>query len=362
VKLPIRDTAAVFEAFPELRQSLLAHFDQCPLATRFDLEGAPYTGGDAARGIVFHHFAAKYLGAIKEMREKKMPQAEALEVLYECESQVDVPDLEHVHVPMSEREVLRIAALKFCEHELSWDRIVFIEKRFYAKVRYVDSDGVMVERVITGKPDVVIADPPDGIIIPDWKTTRSPPPRPAKQVEGEQFRDDPLSPEGYFQQQTYGFLGFRNLPKVERITLREFYPLAGESRNATLYRYQLEHIERNVGLTAQEIDRALAGGHDSPLWVAQAGRHCRYCPRPMDCPIDRDGRDIPLPIEPEEREMWAERFIVNDRRRDYLRLAIREDVSENGPINVSSEKGEYQLKWRTYPSGERRFGLWPKDA
>jgi hypothetical protein len=361
-KLPMRDPAQVIEAFPELRQSLLAHFDQCPLATRFDLEGHPYTGGDAARGIVFHHFAERYLQAIKEMRERRMPTAEALEVLYECESQVDVDDAEHVHVPAEERETLRIAALKFCEHELSHELIRYIEERFYATVRYIDANGDMVDRVITGKPDVIIADPPDGVVIPDWKTTRSPPPRPAKQDPALRVVDDPLSPEGYFQQRTYALLAFRNFPKVDRVTLREFYPLAGESRNATLFRYQLEHVEREVALTVQELDRALAGGHDSELWKAQAGRHCRYCPRPMDCPIDRDGRQIPIPIEPDERQEWAERFIVNDRRREYLRLALREDVSQNGPIDVDAEKGEYQLKWRTYPSGERRFGLWPKDS
>lgn len=357
--LPARTVEEVEAAYPVFRQSLLGSFDRCPLAVRFALEGYPFNSPEAARGIVFHLFMEKYLATIRETRERNMPASEAIEVLREAEAQLDVPDDEFVHVPTSERELLRICAVMISGKMLSSERIVAIEERLFTTIAYESAQG-RVERVVSGKPDVLIADPPDGVVVPDWKTTRSPPPAPAAKDSG---KNDPQSEEGWFQQRLYALLIWRNYPQVERVILREWYVPAGESRDATLHRWKdAEHVEREVAATVQELDRALAGGHDSKLWSPSPGRHCRYCPRPMSCPVDRLDRPFPAPLTDEEALRWAGEYLKVDRRRTWLREALRTHATANGPIPVVSEKGDYELRWRIDSAGRRNFGLWPAEG
>lgn len=175
--LPQRELAGVIEAFPALRQSLLGEFDSCRLATRWSLEGVPSTNPAQARGILFHRFAGEVLRTLSATGETSIPVAEALEILYEVCAQRDVPDAEVVLCPAEERRLLRILAIKFVTQNVwQMDRLMAIEERLYADVDYVGPGGDVVTRRITGQPDALLADPPDGLIVLDWKTTQSPPP------------------------------------------------------------------------------------------------------------------------------------------------------------------------------------------
>src|SRR6202012_5726323 len=94
-----------------------------------------------------------------------------------------------------------------------------------ATIKYADHNGELRERVITGTLDCLLFEPPDGAVVLDWKDTWALPPMP-KEAEAQGFDDEELkglSYHGYFQQRWYAYLVLRNYPRIERVTLREFY-------------------------------------------------------------------------------------------------------------------------------------------
>lgn len=359
--LPRRELAEVLDAFPDLRQSLLGDFDSCRLMTRFGLEGTPYTNAAQARGIIFHRFAAEVLRTLRQTGEVQIPVEEALAILYEVCAQRDVPDDEVVTVPAPERRLLRIAAVKFvAENRFNMSRLIAVEKRLWATVTYPHPDGGMVERRLTGQPDALIADPPDGAIVLDWKTTLSPPPR-YEPRDGHERVDHArgVSYLGYFQQRTYALLVMRNYESVQRVTLREFYPLAGEARTATVLRADLEHVERELAGLAEQLDRALMGGSDSPIWAPSPGKHCSYCPKPSSCPIEPDVRMSEGGItSAAQAERAAAAYVLAKRDGELLHEALKGWVETYGPVDVKSGKGRYQVRWKKNKTGNgRTFGV-----
>lgn len=353
---------AVWEAFPHFRQSMLGDFDSCRLMTLFGLLGYPYNNAAQARGIVFHRFAAEVLRTLARTGERRLPVAEALEVLYEVAAQRDVPDEDVVTLPAAERRLLRIAAIKFAaENEFRMDRLIDVERRLFATLRYPDADGVMVERQITGQPDAIVADPnphdPEdgGAIILDWKTTLQPPPR----YTGEQPDTDAgVSYLGYFQQRFYALLVMSEYPAVQRVTLREYYVLAGEARTATVHRANLEHIERELAALVEQLDRSLAAGSDSKLWEPSPGKHCGYCPKPTRCPIEEDVRLREGGIATRaQAERAAAEYTLAKHVHGVLHEALKPWVESYGSIPVKSAKGRYEVRWKTNKGGGRTFGV-----
>lgn len=360
--LPARAPAEVIEAFPHLRQSLLAEFDSCPLMTRFGLESPDVTSPAQARGILFHRFAAEVLRTLQRTGESRVPVAEALEILYEVCAQRDVPDGEVVACPARERRLLRIAAIKFAsENEFRMERLIDVERRLFADLEYPSPDGGIVRRRVTGQPDALIADPPDGAVVLDWKTTLQPPPR----YKGERETDHAqgVSYLGYFQQRVYALLVVRNYPAVQRVTLREFYPLAGEARSAVVLAVDLEHVERELAAVCEQLDRALAGGSASPLWQPSPGRHCSYCPRPGACPIEHEDRRDGAVTSRAQAERYAAEMVVADRVRDHRREALKAWVEVHGPVPVKSGKGRYEVRFkRNKTGGGKTFGVHVPEA
>jgi hypothetical protein len=355
--LPRRESLdAVIEAFPDLRQSLLGDFDSCRLMTRFGLEGYPYSNGAQARGIIFHRFAAEFLRTLARTGEQSMPVSEALEILYEVSAQRDVPDAEVVTCPARERRLLRIAVVKFVsENTFNMERLIDVERRLYATVRYPDPDGVMVERTITGQPDALVASPPDGAVVLDWKTTLK---APAPYTGEQQDHPDGVSYMGYFQQRIYALLVMANYPAVQTVTLREFYPFEAAARTATVHRAQLEHIEREVADLAEGLDRALRAGADSALWEPSPGKHCSYCPKPNRCPIEEDVRAREGGITSQaQAERAAAEYVVAGEVRSKLHEALKAWFELHGPVKVKSSKGRYVVRWKTNKGGGRTFGV-----
>jgi hypothetical protein len=361
-RLPATDLDTVLATWPTLRQSLLGDFDSCRLMTLFGLEGTPYTNAAQARGIIFHRFAGEVLRTLRRTGEQQIPVSEALEILYEVARQADVPSAEVVTVPAAERRLLRILAIKFAsENRFRMDRLIDVERRLFATVEYPRPDGGVVQRTITGQLDALIADPPDGAVVLDWKTTRQPPPRYTPR------REDPhpdhgrgVSYLGYFQQRTYALLVMANYEAVERVTLREFYPLAGEARTATVMRADLEHVARELAGLAEGLDRALAEGGKSPLWHPSPGKHCSYCPRPGSCPIDAEVRMAEGGITSKaQAQRAAAQYVLANRDKDLLHEALQGWVEVHGPVAVRSGKGRYEVRWKKPKTGNGRgtFGV-----
>lgn len=387
--LPRRTLPEVLEAFPQHRQSLLAEADTCMLRTRWRLEAAEavplserhdraWDRADAARGILAHRYSGEVLRTLWANGETSIPVTDALEILYEVCAQRDVPDRDVVYLPARERRLLRMYAVRFVQHGGSGDphagklrtwnmeRLDAIEERLWAKVEYPNPDGGTIPRTISGQPDAILLDGPDGRIVLDWKTTPKAPPAPPDRKyddQGDVYGDDVpgnVSDEGYYQQRVYAFLEWANEPDVERVTLREVYPLDPDGlqvRRATLYRSRdLERITHELSVAVELLDRALAAGSRAKLWKPQPGKHClRACPKPGSCPIPREERREGAIEGPRMAEAWAAQMLtaqgVYQHRRDGLK-AYHEQTGH--PIPVATEKGVFELR---HELGTRSFGL-----
>jgi hypothetical protein len=390
--LPRRSLPAVVAARPAYRQSMLGNVDNCALSARFEMEGHPITNAAQARGIIFHRAAAELLRTLARTGEVRIPTAEALEILYEASAQRNVPDHDVVVVPMRERRMLRIAFLALVKNEFNMTRLIDVERRLFADVSYrserwhdcpdcrdgdsgcetcrddrlVAGPGV-VTRTVTGQPDALLADPPDGAIVLDWKTTPSAPPAhepgrgrdPSEDHHGDHLH---VSYEGYWQQRFYALLVMRNYPSVKHVTLREFYVLekpGNKIREATVTREALEHVEREIADAVELLDRGLTGGSRSGVWSPSPGKHCAYCRRPTTCPIEREARVKEGGITSAwEAQRFGSEFVLADEVRTETREALKAWHEATGlPIPVKSAKGRYVLKWSTNTDGRRRFGL-----
>lgn len=337
-----------------LRQSYLARFDQCALSLKLDLQSPGRQPSDlAARGTLFHRWVARALGMMREQGENQLPIDVGLELMRTVCDQLDVPAEDVVHVPMREQEWLRVAAVRWCERGVTnVHRTVAIEERLTAKIPVRNGNGSQYEREISGKPDVLVADPPDGMLVLDWKTGYKPP---AKRMQPSEERpmeaEDRLSEEGYAQQRIYGTLVLLNFPQVQRVTLREFYVLFGEYREATIVRWNLERYLDVIGSTIAQIDAAFADGARSKRWIPTDGEHCGLCPNPLRCPIRNWKR---IPRDDDDVRRIAREWHVSAERRKRLDPLLKGWVNAHGPINIQHDKGERRLGWVRNKTGEGR--------
>jgi PD-(D/E)XK nuclease superfamily len=406
--LPPRTLDEVHEAFPKLRQSTMGQFDNCALSALFDLEGYAFTTSEQARGIIYHRFAGKVLKTLWETGNTTMPVAEALQILHEACAQRDVPDRDLVWVPTRERRLLRTAAIMLVWNPVERalrpfgvDRLIpdGIELRLDAPVRYPESrpclacggegdcdrcggwgrelTGAMVERVVTGQLDALLADPPDGMVVLDWKTTRKAPPRYEGEHRGERGRvdgsrvDAGLSYLGYWQQRTYGLSVLRNMPEyIYRVTLREVYPLDlnaqgnMEVRTSTITRDDLPRIEEELATVAELVDRGLMSGSDSNVWKPQPGVHCSFCRAPSRCPIEPEARGAGRITSKAEAERVGAEAIVAKQVLDHGKAALKEWVSVYGPVEAKWAKGRQCWRFKAPASGKGRgtFGVFVPEA
>lgn len=361
--LPERTRAEVIEYLPSIRQSLLAKYDNCYLSARFDLESDPHTSHRAASGIIFHRTAAEILRTLRRTGETRMPTEEALQILYEQSAQRDVSDEEVVIVPAKERRLLRIAIVKLiADNDFRMRRLIDIERRLYATVTYDAPDGEVIERMLTGQPDALLADPatPDdpvsGAVILDWKMSLGVPPK----GDSGDHADDPahVSYAGYYQQRFYGLLVLRSFPSVDRVQLREYYALQGVARYATIYRSDLEHLEREFSIQAELLDRALMGGSRSAMWKPSPGKHCAFCSRPTSCSILPEARIREGGVSSQaQAEKIAEEYVLFGQIRKNHHTALKNWVDIHGPVTVKSAKGVYVVRWKTNKGGGRSFGV-----
>lgn len=343
------------ERFPTLRQSTLASFDDCALSGYFDATTYDYTTHPQAGGVLFHRFAAEVIRTCQAQDSEGIPVGEALVILEEVLWQRNVPFAERVYLPRRDIPLLRMTATKFAaDNEFSIRRVIDVEKRLAAKVSYIDENGQKHERVLTGMPDLLVVDPraDDAIIVVDWKNTWGLPPEPPSFIPENKSETDYLSTGGYFQQRFYGLLCLREFPSVERVTMREFYPRFSVAREASLHRGQLESLEEEMAMLAYHFDSAVASGRPKPPkklggWTPSPGKHCAYCQRPADCPIDANVRAKYAVTTEEEAARAAAELEVADAIRESRRAGLRPWVEAHGPV-VS--------KWS---KGRRVFGIRP---
>jgi hypothetical protein len=354
-----------------LRQSSIARFDNCALSLLLEFlqpeEKQRQPGLMAARGALFHRWVSRVLAEMRAAGSTEYPVEMGLEKLLQVLAQRDVPDEDVVHLPMRELRWLRVLVTRWCEGTtrgggFNAQRIMAIEERMYMPLAVPDGRGGLYERVISGQPDVVVADPPDGVIIVDWKAGWTPPAREVDRYDEDNGeKDQRLSDQGYAQQVIYGALALHELPAISRVTLREAYIMAGEYREATIHRWQLERVLDILGVSVSQIDAAFAAGPDSKRWLPTAGVHCGICPAPRRCPL-YDWEGIPTTLA--EAQLLAREWIVSATvRKDRLPL-LKAWVDIHGPIPIDHGKGRREVGWVPNSTGNgRRFVLYePEDA
>lgn len=340
-----------------LRQSLLAGFELCGRRTRFALQqkgdwATGYVEVSADLGKMFHLFAAKYLRTLWRTGEIQMEWRQAEEVMWETYSQAGFV------LPATEREDLGWLVRGFCHFKWNASRILALEERLESGLPGLDGK----LRYITGQPDVLISDPPRGLIIVDYKSGRSNPPSPrgqkdAEYAEGKQY----LSERGHFQLDCYGMLALHAYPAMEYVILRELHLRSGQTREATLHRDELPKVERELGLHAEMFERAVNEGPKSDLFRPRAGAHCaRQCPVSRSCPIPREQRGVGAVTTDAQMDQAAEAFVVSHAQSELLRKQMKVRFEATGRPGYTSD-GRH-VRWYENGSGGRSFGICDADA
>jgi hypothetical protein len=339
------------------RQSLLASFEQCPrramhgLAIQDDIT-VGNTGSSADLGSAFHAVAAEMLRILYRQGEEQMPTQEAVEVMYEVLR--EGPWV----LPTRDRHDLRWLVLGFCGYKWRPQDFIAIERRLFTEVACPDGE----IRELGGQPDLLIADPPDGVILADWKTGRGTPKAPrndrdAETVTGKQY----LSDRGHYQLDIYGFLVMRNYPSVNRAILRELHLRSGKIREAVLVRDELEHVERQIADQLMKLDAAITNGSEGdPLWKPRPGEWCaRRCPVAASCPVPAEQRGVGALEDESQADAAAGRFVNVDGLRNTLRDQLKAFYEQTG--HAPRVGDGTALYWREKERGGRSFGVWPVE-
>jgi hypothetical protein len=342
---------------PTFRRSLVQGFTICPRRTMHEMLlpdqdlAVGNVGHTGNLGWAFHEFMRRYLQTLQEQGEPKMPTQEAVEVMYEVLA--DLP----FTLPFEALDDLRWMVIGFCD--IPWPVPLLIlaqEKPLTAAVRCADGE----VRTVQGTPDIVVGDPPDGIIIIDAKSGRGRPkgprvePERGEVVEGRSWLSDT------FQGDVYSFLGLLRWLFAERAIFRELHVRSGQIRQATMGRDALEHVERKLSVTLMQLDRAISEGEDSELWRPRPGAHCaRQCPVALDCPVPREMRGDGSIETDEQADAAAGALAVLEGVRSTLIGSLKARAVD--PRNPLPRVNEDEVAGWKPPVGKgRRFGIWPR--
>lgn len=353
------DLDEVMALYPEVRQSLLQRFDDCPLSSLFELRwGQGWSTHPQASGLIFHRVAAECLREMQRNDSESIPVGVALEILREALEQNDVPPEEIVRVPLRDIPNLRMVVAKFArDNSFSIRDIIDIERRMGADLTYVDRNGEQRVRRLTGQLDVLLAPVAGEAVVVDWKNSWALPP--------ERHEDDEqpgLSYHGYFQQRFYGWLVFMNFPSVDAVTLREFYPRRTEVRKGRILRTELPKIAEELAILVKEFDRAVSEGPPRTLkledvertrWTPQPGKHCDFCVAPQRCPVE-DEAALPKAVRTaDQAKRWAAARVVAMRVKKKADEILKPYAEEHGPIPVKNAKGRRVIGVRPIGDGSK---------
>lgn len=310
-------------------------------------------------GTAWHAFQEVYLRTLGctwdgERGEQQMPTQEAVEVMYEV-----LAALPFV-LPWDALDALRGMVLGFCE--IKWNPRLLAGARFEEELRadVTCADGEV--RVFKGTPDVLMFDPPDGVLIVDGKSGRGRPPAPEKEPEAGEVVEGYLG--NMFQGESYCYLTLREYPAVRKARFKEFHVRSGQVRQIVVTRDGLEHVERKLALQMMLVDRAISEGPESKLWRPRPGKHCaKQCPVARSCPIPEEMRGDGA-IETQERADEVAQLVTVAKAQYSQGIVQLKTWQEMGNRPGRANEAE---EWRWGPEatavqakgGGRGFKLWP---
>jgi len=340
------------ERFPVIRQSALSVFDNCALLSRFSNEYEQgWSSHPAARGQIVHRAIARELEAMEADGSNAPSVDRALAILDEVICQHDVPldgnplGDEVVSIPLREIAQARVTVKTWALYT-RWavEDFAGIEKRLETTLYYPNREtGEMVERKLTGKLDLLLIEQHgEHAIVVDFKDTWGIP----TETRAE-YAEDQISDVGYFQQRFYALLVFRHYPRVQHVTLREFYPRFASGqvldkknrpinpvREATVDRHVLPEIEREMRALVERFDRAWHVGKFKPA----PGSHCVNCPRAEACTIFPGARKEGRIASQAEAEQLTARLNVVEALQKQIIKALRPWANAHGAVPVRDAK------------------------
>ena len=141
-----------------IRQSTLRMLDECALGMHFGELTAAHNTHPQAAGILFHATAAEILRTLWRAGEEEISTQEAVEILYEVARQRDVEPDQRVRCSWRDLALVRLGVIKLVsDNKFSIDRLVAVEDRLTVPITYVTEDGELIERLISGQPDALLA-------------------------------------------------------------------------------------------------------------------------------------------------------------------------------------------------------------
>lgn len=342
----------------QYRQSLIASFDSCPLRAKFSLEDERRTPGPlAARGTLLHRAMHQAVREMQREGERRFSVDQGMELLTDVLSQMgpDVQDGEVVPLPMREMKWCRVIMTKWCEYvDLDPGKIIGVERRLTAPLTL--NNGKTVD--ITGQMDIIFADPPDGVIVVDWKTGFRRPPTPRTgndpgKIDMAEQEGTALTELGWVQFLVYSYLCFSEMDWIQRVIFREVHVLRQEERQARMDALQMERMTDPLRAQVTMLDEAISAGADSSRWVPTAGAHCALCPKPWACPV-MDFAEL-APDTEAGRQLIAHQWLVAKEQRASKEEVLKGLVDQYGPIRVRHPEGDRVVGW---DMEKKRFGLY----
>jgi hypothetical protein len=314
-------------------------------------------GSSADLGSALHATGAEMRRTLRRHGEVQMSTEEAVCIMREVTGRgpwVIAPE-----------DYMRLVEMTCNMAAETWNpsRFMAIEQRLWMDVVCPDGE----TRRFTGTPDLVIADPPDGIILLDDKSGLAKPqtPReaipPGEAIRGAQY----LSAGGFFQLVAYFALCAAEWPRVQRATLREKnwrWPL-DPPREATIDRADLEHILPYIGMAMQQLDQGLREGEGSEFAQPRPGAHCATrCPVKRSCPVPVEQRGLGVLDSDEAADVEAKRWHVIRALDKEMRAALKTYHEESEPTYAPRVNDSLVVRWKDKANGAGRdFGAFAPE-
>lgn len=346
------------------RQSTLRSYTACARAT---VLASPETtgtiGSTADLGSALHAVIAEILRTLARGGEAQMATEEAINVMREvvaagpwvltAEDYCGTRNLDGTR----EQPGLVQMVCNFALERWLPSRFMAIEQRLSMDILCPDGE----LRLLTGTPDLVIADPPDGVVLVDHKSGRAKPPTPTGLPEGEPIRGiDHLSEGGFTQLAIYSALAMNEWPRIKRATLKEVnWRYGGPPREATITRDDLEHVLPFIGDLMMKVDRGLREGDGSEFAKPRPGKHCdTRCSVKRSCPVPAEQRGLGAIDSDAAADAEAKRWAVLKVLHPDMREALKAYHEETGYCPVVSDGLVARWKQKTNGKG-RDFGVFP---
>lgn len=343
------------------RQSTLRSYVACPRSTV--LSSHHTTGGVGSTddlGSAGHAVFAEILRTLRQHGEVQMSTEEAVCIMREVVAAGPWILTARDYNGDGDQIGLLQMTCNFAGETWNPARFMAIEQRL--SMELVCPDGEI--RLLTGTPDLVIADPDTstpGIVCNDHKTGMARPQNPRiTPEEGEPIRGAQYLTDGTFTQfAIYAVLAMNEWPRAQRFIGRErSWRWLGPWREVVISRETVqEHLTPWVAELMMKLDCGRTEGEGSEYARPRPGKQCNTrCSVKRSCPVPQEQRGLGAIGSHDEADAEAKRWAVIKALQPEQREAIKAYVEATGYQPRVSD--ELVARWKDKASGKGRdFGI-----